>query len=137
MRKKFIFTLAVICCINVSEYLSAQAVYYYSSVKYTYGPYYFSSGMNLLKDVIAYKRMKERELEFKEEMRGRTKEVRDYYESFSNYPEKIENGWHIVTLVAGPDFIDGRKVYVENNKIREVYWDDSVPEKLVTSGPIT
>ncbi|CAA6817187.1 MAG: Unknown protein [uncultured Aureispira sp.] len=114
----------------------AQTYYHYSRTQYTYGPYYFSEGLNFVKDIVAYKRMKEKRAEFEAEMRGRTEEIRDYYKSFEKYPEKVADGWHTVTILAGSKFIDNRKVLVENNKIRKVYWDNWMEEKLVSTGSI-
>lgn len=114
----------------------AQTYYHYSRTQYTYGPYYFTQGLNFVQDIVAYKRMKEKRAEFEVEMRERTDEIRDYYKSFEKYPEKVANGWHTVTIVAGAKFIDNRKVLVENNKIRKVYWDNWMEEKLVSTGPI-
>jgi hypothetical protein len=114
----------------------AQTSYHYSKVQYTYGPYYFSEGLNVVKDIIAYRRIEEKRAKFEAEMQERTDEVRDYYKSLEKYPEKIADGWHTVTIVAGSSFIDNRKVFVEKNKIKKVYWDNWMEEKLVSAGPI-
>lgn len=128
--------LAIILLLFFFKESVAQTHYHYSKIQYTYGPYYFSEGLNVVKDIIAHKRMKEKKAEFEAEMQTRTQEVRDYYKSFEKYPEKVADGWHSVTIVAGSKFIDNRKVFVENNKIKQVYWDNWMEEKLVSAGPI-
>ena len=47
-----------------------------------------------------------------------------YYSSFSNYPTKIIDGWHIVFSTNNSDFCSRRKVLVSNNKIIKYVIDD-------------
>jgi hypothetical protein len=69
-------------------------------------------------------------------MKVRTQTMRNYYTSLKEYPKTIPNGWHDVSIIVGEDFIDNRKVLVENNKIKEVVWDNWMPEVITFSGPI-
>lgn len=114
----------------------SQTYYYYSKTEYTYGPYYFDQSVGLIEDVLNYKR-KQKELElYKEKMKQKTQEIKDYYTSLENYPSKIIDGWHEVTIVSGDEFIDYRKVLVKGNKISDVVWDNWMPEEITFSGPI-
>ena len=115
--------------------LSYQDNYSYSHVKYTYGPYYFNETMGLVKGLLKEKQLKEKRAEYKLLMQTKTKELKDYYLSLKDhYPKTIKDGWHEVVLISGDRYIDERKVYVQNNKIEKVVWDNWLPDAISFGG---
>ena len=135
MKKLILLMLLAVAQISFAQRTSST-YYYYSETEYTYGPYYFSKTMGLIQNIINHKRRKEAEAEFKKVMLEKTTEMRTYYNSMDNYPSAVPNGWHDVTIMVGNSFIDHRKVRVENNVIKEVIWNNWMPEPVAFSGPI-
>lgn len=116
--------------------ISTNSFYSYSQVRYDYGPYYFDQTMGLIKSMIHEKRMKEIREENARRMRAKIDEYKTYYAGLESYPETVKNGWHDVILISGDRFIDERKVYVENNKIQYVIYDNWMPEDVNFTGII-
>lgn len=129
-------TLFLIVILMITKISTSQTYYYYSETQYTYGPYYFDQSMGLVRDVLQERKNENLRREYIEKMKERTKAMRDYYESMPSYPEKVVDGWHDVSILVGNDFIDSRKVLVENNKIKKVVWDNWMEEEITFSGPI-
>lgn len=132
MKKILLIALTVVLSMN----MFSQSYYYYSKTEYTYGPYYFDQSMGLVQGILNQRRIDKEKAAYAEKMRKKTTEMKAYYESMEEYPEVVIDGWHEVTLVVGESFIDNRKVFVENNKIKEVVWDNWMPEEITFSGPI-
>lgn len=47
-----------------------------------------------------------------------------FYNSFTNFPAEIKDGWHIVYAMNNKDFCEERKVYVKDNKVTKYVIDD-------------
>lgn len=130
MKKVILFTILL-----VSLKASAQT-YYYTHTRYTYGPYYFSTALNFIGDILEEKRRKEERERMAQKMRERIKEIETYYKEQESYPNKISDGWHEVTLIGGDEYIDERKVLIEDGKIKRIFWDNWLEEDLSFAGPI-
>jgi Skp family chaperone for outer membrane proteins len=83
------------------------------------------------------KNREERE-EFEERKKAISKmnQVIEYYNSFTEAPMIIQDGWHDVFSMNNYDFCDKRKVYVENNKIVKYFIDDWDARTVTYSLPI-
>lgn len=55
---------------------------------------------------------------------NRMNQIISFYNSFSSYPTKIKDGWHMVHSMNNKDFCEERKVYVQNNKVTKYVIDD-------------
>lgn len=72
-----------------------------------------------------YQAQNDRNKQIKQEKTlGVINQVKSYYNSLSQYPDKINDGWHKVISMNNYDFCEERKVYVENNKITKYVVDD-------------
>lgn len=131
--KYVLFTISAICMLYAA---SGQTYYYYSSTEYTYAPYYFDQTLNFVGRILEEKKQAKAKEEMKQTMAQKTKEIKEYYESIGIYPERIKDGWHEVVIIAGNEFIDDRKVYVQNNKIQKSVRNNWREEELSLSGPI-
>jgi len=115
---------------------ATNSYYSYSEVKYDYGPYYFNQTMGLVKGILYDKKMQELKLEHQRMMKQKTNEYREYYAGLGNYPDVIGDGWHDVIILSGDRMMDERKVYVKDNKIVSVIWDNWLPEECSMVGKI-
>lgn len=52
------------------------------------------------------------------------KQVKSYYSSLNDYPDKLNDGWHKVISTNNYDFCDERRVYVEDNKVTRYFIED-------------
>ncbi len=82
-------------------------------------------------------RLEEAKIKKLEQTKAFIEQTRSYYNSFSNYPEKISTGWHEVVATNNYDFFDIRKVYIENNLIKTYVIDDYLKKNILSGGNIT
>ena len=71
----------------------------------------------------------------KEKAVGMMSQVKAYYNSLTNFPDKISDGWHKVISMNNYDFCQERKVYVVDNKITKYVIDDWM-EKSFSYSPV-
>ncbi len=72
-----------------------------------------------------YQAQNERNTNIKKEKALATmNQIKSYYNSLTQYPTQINDGWHKVISMNNYDFCEERKVYVENNKITKYIVDD-------------
>ena len=67
---------------------------------------------------------------------SKMKQTVNQYLSFSNYPDKIQNGWHNIVAMDNYNFCDERKVFVENNQITKYVINDFSERPITFSGNI-
>ncbi|MDQ3190673.1 MAG: hypothetical protein M3Q58_03690 [Bacteroidota bacterium] len=80
-------------------------------------------------------RERQRELE-KQKTTAMINQTKQSYNSFSNYPKTIRDGWHNVISTNNYDVCDERKVFVKNNEITHYYIDNWIERKVSFTGPI-
>lgn len=128
----------------------AQVYYYYGHSSTYYSTRQYTSNVNqnlsvdnavnqtfgLINGVLADKKQKEAAAAKLEQQKKKVADIRSYYESLGNYPEKVADGWHEIVLLGGETFIADAKVQVKNNKITDLVWDNWIPEELAFSGPV-
>ncbi|MBN8701941.1 MAG: hypothetical protein J0M08_02690 [Bacteroidetes bacterium] len=153
MKRKILITFCLIAVGFLFE-LKAQAYYYYpksyyyynryygyySYETYDYTPYYFSQTLGFVSgiynDYMRDKQKKEEEAKAAEQMKQRITQMKDYYASIGKYAETVRDGWHEVTIIGGGEFIDTRKVYVQNNRVTKMYADEWIENPIASAGPI-
>jgi hypothetical protein len=67
---------------------------------------------------------------------SKMKQTVNQYLSFSNFPERIQNGWHNAVIMDNFNFCDERKVYVDNNRITKYVIDNYAERGVTFSGNI-
>ncbi len=132
MKKTTLFLLAFIALNSI--YAQVYSYRTYSHTNYYY--YHQYNGYDLAGDMFNSYQADKQKKELEAKMRAKVQQIKAYYETLGEYPQTVADGWHNVVILAGDEFIDDRKVYVEKNKITRVVYDDWYEVELSFSGPI-
>lgn len=71
------------------------------------------------------------------DQRAKINQVKDYYNSYESYPERVNDGWHSVIVTDNNLFVATRKVYVTANKITKYIVNDWHNMEIQFSGAAT
>jgi hypothetical protein len=96
---------------------------------------YYNLELESLQQRIAFKAKMEEIL--KNRAIDRMNETKRFYNSNSNYPKVIPNGWHQVVSMNNRDKCEDVKVFVEDNKLKKYYIEDWKQIIIAYSAPIS
>lgn len=91
---------------------------------------------NILKENQRSKREQQKLENAREQSRAKLSIIRTQYDSYTEYPEQISDGWHGAIATDNMNFCKDVKVLVKNNRIERFVIDNSIPINFSTTGSI-
>lgn len=100
---------------------------------FNYAVYRFS---NILSENLINKKERQRLEQARQQAVAKLKIIKDQYENFENYPEKINDGWHSAIATDNINFCKEVKVLIKDNRITKFVVDNYIPLDFRVVGEI-
>ncbi len=107
--------------------------HFYFGLSFNYAVNRFS---NILSENLNNKRERQRLEQARQQAVAKLKIIKDQYESYESYPEKINDGWHSAIATDNINFCKEVKVLIDDNRITKFVIDNYIPLNFRVLGEI-